>query len=212
MTTHTTRTRRLTADFWKFWAGQTISNLGSSITLFALPLLVFKLTGSALNLGISTATSFVPYLLFGLPIGAWVDRVDRKRLMIATDIARALVIASIPIVYTLGVLSVWWIYVAGFLNATLTIGFDAAQFAAIPSLTDHDDLVNANGRIQASYSAAAVAGPVLAGLLVALMPVADILLIDSGSFLISALLLWLIRISFNAGEPRAPSSIRSDIA
>jgi MFS family permease len=212
MTTSTTATHRLTIDFWKFWAGQTISNLGSSISLFALPLLVFKLTGSALNLGISTATSFLPYLLFGLIIGAWVDRVDRKRLMIATDIARALVIASIPLADMLGVLSVGWLYAAGFLNATLTIGFDSAEFAAIPSLTDQDDLVAANGRIQASYSAASVAGPLLAGLLVALMPLADILLLDAGSFLVSALLLGLIRSSFNAGEQRAPSSIRADIA
>src|SRR5262245_34406004 len=212
METHTTPAHRLTADFWKFWAGQTISNLGSSITLFALPLLVFKLTGSALNLGISTATEFLPYLLFGLPIGAWVDRVDRKRLMIVTDVARALVIASIPLADALGVLSVGWIYVAGFLTATLTIGFDSAQFAAIPSLTDHDDLVTANGRIQASYSAASVAGPLLAGLLVALMPIADMLLLDAGSFLVSALLLGLIRASFNAGEQRAPSRIRADIA
>jgi MFS family permease len=212
MATNPAPAHRLTADFWTFWAGQTISNLGSSITLFALPLLVFKLTGSALNLGISTATTFLPYLLFGLLIGAWVDRVDRKRLMIATDVARALVIASIPLADALGLLSIGWIYVAGFLNATLTIGFDAAQFAAIPSLTDQDDLVTANGRIQASYSAAAVAGPLLAGLLVALMPIADMLLLDAGSFLISALLLGLIRTSFNADEQRAPSSIRADIA
>ena len=61
-------------DFWKFWAGQTISNFGSSFTEFVLPLLIFKLTGSALNLAIASATTFAPYLLFGLPIGAWVDR------------------------------------------------------------------------------------------------------------------------------------------
>jgi len=71
-------------DFWKFWAGQTISNFGSSFTDFALPLLIFKLTGSALNLAIASATTFLPYLLFGLVIGAWVDRTDRKRLMIAS--------------------------------------------------------------------------------------------------------------------------------
>lgn len=204
-------TRRLGADFWKFWAGQTISNLGSSITLFALPLMVFKLTGSAFNLGISTATSFLPYLLFGLLIGAWVDRVDRKRLMIGTDIMRALVLASIPLADALGQLSVGWIYVAGFLNATLTIGFDAAQFAAIPSLADQDDLVTANGRIQASYSAASVAGPLLAGVLIALIPIADLLLLDAASFVVSALSLGLIRASFNASVPRAASSIRQDI-
>src|SRR5437588_1874321 len=89
--------KKLGGDFWKYWAGQTISNLGSSITLFALPLLVFKLTGSALNLGISTAAEFVPYLLFGLLLGAWMDRVNRKRMMILTDIARAAIIATIPL-------------------------------------------------------------------------------------------------------------------
>src|SRR5262245_12956257 len=187
--------RRLNSDFWKFWAGQTISNLGSSISLFALPLLVFKLTGSALDLAIASATSFLPYLLFGLVIGAWVDRVDRKRLMIAVDIGRALVIASIPLADALGALSVWWIYGASFLSATLTIAFDAAQFAAIPSLVQQSDpstssstssggasgqaLVTANGRIQASYSAASVAGPLLAGLLVAFMPVSDLMLLDA---------------------------------
>ena len=86
----------MSGDFGRFWLGQTTSNLGSSFTFFALPLLVFTLTGSPIKLGVTTAAEFVPYLLFGLVIGAWVDRVDRKRLMIATDLARAAVIATIP--------------------------------------------------------------------------------------------------------------------
>ena len=77
------------SDFWKFWAGQTISQLGSSFTAFALPLLVYKLTGSSVSLAIGTAAYFLPYLLFGLVIGAWVDRVDRRRMMIAVDLGRA---------------------------------------------------------------------------------------------------------------------------
>jgi MFS family permease len=146
---------RISADFAKFWLGQTISNLGSSVTVFALPLLVFKLTGSPLNLGVTMAVSFVPYLLFGLVIGAWVDRLDRKRLMLATDVARALLIATIPVLADAGALSVAWIYAIAFLQSTLTIAFDSAEFAAIPSLVSgKDDLVTANGRIQASYSAA----------------------------------------------------------
>ena len=64
-TTTRKRVRKFNSDFWKYWTGQTISNLGSSITLFALPLLVYKLSGSALNLGIATAATFLPYLLFG---------------------------------------------------------------------------------------------------------------------------------------------------
>ena len=114
-------------DFRKYWAGQTISNLGSAITGFALPLIVYKVTGSALNLGISTATSFLPYLLFGLVLGAWVDRVDRKRLMIATDLARGALIASIPVLALNGWLPIWWLYAVGFLQTTLTIAFEAAQ-------------------------------------------------------------------------------------
>ncbi|HEV8163799.1 MAG TPA: MFS transporter, partial [Actinomycetota bacterium] len=191
----------LSGDFGLFWLGQTISNLGSSFTLFALPLLVFKLTGSPLNLGVATAAEFVPYLLFGLVIGAWVDRVDRKRLMIATDLGRAAVIAVIPLLAATGQLSVWWVYAVAFCHATLQIAFDAGQFAAIPSLVPGDDLVTANGRVQASYSAAQVAGPLLAGLLISVMPVQDVLLVDAGSFLVSAATLLLIGTSFNAPRP-----------
>ncbi len=205
------QTGRLNSDFWKYWTGQTVSNLGSSITLFALPLLVYKLTGSALNLGITTAAEFLPYLFFGLIIGAWTDRVDRKRMMIGTDIARALIIASIPLLYAFGLLTVWWIYVVGFVHATLTICFEAGQFAAIPSLVNQDDLVTANGRIQASYSGASVAGPLLAGVLVTAIPLAALMLIDAISFLLSSFSLVLINKSFNTGEKRAPTSIRSDV-
>ncbi|GAC1400203.1 MAG: MFS transporter [Ktedonobacteraceae bacterium] len=188
------------SDFWKYWTGQTISNLGSSVTLFALPLLIYKLTGSALNLGIATAAEFLPYLLFGLLLGAWTDRVNRKRMMIFTDVARALIIASIPFLAAFGILSVWWIYVVGFVQSTLGICFETGQFAAIPNLVNRDDLVTANGRIQASYSGASVLGPLLAGLLVALTPLSTLLLVDASSFLISACSLGLIAISFNAPQ------------
>lgn len=204
---------RLNVDFWKFWAGQTISNLGSSFTLFALPLLIFKLTGSALNLGLATMVNLLPYLLFGLLIGAWVDRVNRRQLMIVTDIARMLIIASIPLLANLNLLSVWWIYAVAFISSTLSIGFNAAQFAAIPSLVNRDDLVTANGRIQASYSAASVIGPLLAGLLLAVIPITSILLFDAASFLISAASLALIKASFNSktNEEQKQTSIRRDI-
>ncbi len=117
-------------DFLKFWAGQTISNLGSSFTAFALPLLVYKLTGSALDLAITTASTFLPYALFGLFIGALVDRSDRRRMMIITDILRALVIAAIPLVAALGWLAVGWIYLISFLISVLTIFFNAGEFTA----------------------------------------------------------------------------------
>src|ERR1700737_1182211 len=99
---HSAPRQKISSDFWKYWTGQTISNLGSSITLFALPLIVYKLTGSALNLGLSMAMNMLPYLLFGLLLGAWTDRVDRKRMMIFTDIGRAAIIATIPLMSLMG--------------------------------------------------------------------------------------------------------------
>ena len=213
MLQRTTRARKLNSNYWKYWSGQTISSLGSSVTMFSLPLLVYKLTGSALNLGISTAANMLPYLFFGLLIGAWTDRYDRKRLMISADIARALVIATIPLAAWLGWLSVWWIYAVGFIQATIGISFDSSEFAAVPSLVDQDDLVTANGRIEASYSAASMVGPILAGVLVAFLSLPVLLLLDAASFLISALSIALITIRFNneEGEQKKTATIFQDI-
>ena len=204
---------RFRSDFWKFWTGQTISTLGSSFTSFAFPLLVFKLTGSSLNLALTVVATVLPYLLFGLVIGAWVDRANRKRLMVVTDLARALVIASIPLASVQGLLSVWWTYAVAFLNSALTICFDAANFAAVPSLVRQEDLVTANGRVQAGYATAKVGGPLLGGLLIIVVPLPMLLLIDAVSFLVSAGSLVLITTSFNTApdERQAPTSLRQDI-
>jgi MFS family permease len=201
------------ADFWRFLGGQTISNLGSSFTQFAFPLLVYKLTGSAVYLGIATAATFLPYLLLGLPLGAWMDRVDRKRTMIALDWVNAAVILTIPVVAELGHLTVWWIYAVTFIQSTIFIAFSAGEFAAIPSLVATDDLVTANGRIQASYSAAQVLGPLLGGALITVLPLTWVMAFDAGSFVISALLLASVRSSFNTAsdEPKAATTILHDI-
>lgn len=208
--------RPLSSDFWKFLTGETISNLGSSFTLFALPLLVYQLTGSAVNLALSTASNFLPYLLFGLLIGAWADRLDRKRMMILVDIGSALVIGSIPILAALGFMShpvffVAWIYGVGFASSVLTIFFQSGQFAAIPSLVNTDELVTANGRIQASYSAAQVVGPLLAGALLLKVSPAMLMVVDALSFLVSACTLSLIKTSFNRPGQREKKSIRHDV-
>jgi MFS family permease len=210
---------RLSGDFWKFWAGQAISSLGDSFSSFALPLLVFKLTNSGLNLAITTAAYFIPYLLFGLVIGAWVDRLDRKKLMIFVDFGRAALIVSIPLLANFDALPLWWIYVVTFCSSILSIAFDAADFAAIPSLVNQggnaadsgEALVTANGRITASYSAARIIGPLLAGGLVAIMPIYDLIFLDALSFAISAGTLSLIRISFNVSKEKKVTKIREDV-
>jgi MFS family permease len=203
----------MSRDFVKFWVGQTISNLGSSFTQWAVPLLVFQLTHSALNLGVAMAATFLPYLFFGLLIGAWMDRVDRKRAMILLDSINAVVILSIPVVAQFGHLDVWLIYGVTFVQSTVFIAFSAGEFAAIPSLVSTDDLVAANGRIQATFSAAQVAGPLLAGVLISFLPLVWVMAFDAGSFAVSALSLALIRGSFNVAgdEPKEATTILHDV-
>jgi MFS family permease len=203
----------LSPDFVKFWAGQTISNLGSSFTQWAVPLLVYQLTHSAVSLGVATAATWLPYLLLGLPIGAWMDRVDRKKAMIALDSINVVVIMSIPIVAELGHLTVWWIYVVTFIQSTIFIAFSAGEFAAIPSLVGTDDLVTANGRIQATYAAAQVTGPLLAGASLSLLPLTWVMAFDAASFGVSAILLSMIRSSFNVKreEDKGATTIMHDI-
>jgi predicted MFS family arabinose efflux permease len=198
--TETARRQTLGRDFWFYFGGQLISQVGSSFTLFALPLLVFKLTHSATNLALTTAANLVPYLLFGLVLGALVDRVDRRRMMLLTDTGRAVVITVLPVLALFGALRVWDIYAVAFVQSTLGILFNVGQFAAIPSLVGRDDLVAANGRIMATNSAGQILGPVLAGVLVTLMAPADLLFFGAASFAVSAASLAVIRRSFNAAD------------
>lgn len=201
--------RTLGRDFWLYFSGQLLSQVGSSFTLFALPLLVFKLTHSATNLALTTASEFVPYLLFGLVLGAMVDRVDRKRMMLLTDVGRGFVIAVLPVLALTGTLRVADIYAVAFVQSTLGILFNCGEFAAIPSLVGRDDLVAANGRIMATNSAGQILGPILAGVLVTLMSPADLLFFDAASFAVSAASLAVIRRSFNATDrPAAGAGVK----
>jgi len=100
-----------------------------------------------------------PQLFFGLAIGAWTDRTDRKQLMIVVDLLSAVTIASVAIASGAGLLSLWWIYAVVFVSSTLSILLVAAEFGAIPSLVDSGELVSANGPIQASLAARVCARP-----------------------------------------------------
>ncbi len=196
-------------DFWVFFAGQTVSNLGSSFTFFAFPLLVYQLTGSPVSLGLGMAAWYAPFPLLGLLLGAVADRVDRKRLMVGCDVARAAVLASVPLLSWLDALSVGWLYAGAFLVSTLTIPFQSAEFAALPYLVGRERLVTANGRLQASYNAAQVAGPMLAAALVgAGLPVPDLLLADAVSFLLSAAALRAVTTGFGPEQRKRRHVLR----
>src|SRR6266511_478626 len=163
---------RPSANFWLYFAGRSISEIGSAFTAFALPLLIFTKTGSSVGLGVSLAV----YLLFGFIAGAVVDRVNRRPLMIGIDIARAALLLSLPLLAFGDELNLVWIYAVAFLGSTLQIPFSAGQFASVTHLVGKENLATANARLQAATSVAQVAGPVLAGIAVAVMPVVDLLL------------------------------------
>lgn len=187
-----------------------MSALGSSFTAFAVPLLVFELTGSPFDLGLAAAATYLPYPIVGLLIGAYVDRLDRRRLMIAADLVRATTIATIAAASAVGEVSIALIVSMAVVASVATIAFDAAETAAVASLVPRDQLVQANGRLQASYSAAQVAGPLLAGVVVTLLPLEVVLALDAASFLVSAGLLATVRTSFG-GRRRARPGVLEDI-
>lgn len=203
----------LPGDFWRYWLGETVSYFGSSVTSFALPLVVFQQTRSALGLALTTACIYLPYALFGLPIGALVDRVDRKRLMVVVDVMQSALVASIPAAYLSGGVSVWWIYGVTFSTSTLRIASNSASFAAVTFLVrDKEDLVVANSRLQGSFSIAAVSGPAAAGAALALVSAPLLLFVDAASYLLSALALLSVRTRFDAGAPpAAPATLWSDV-
>src|SRR5438132_4271205 len=176
-----------------------------------MPLLVFQLTHSALNLAITTFTWALPHLLFGLVVGAWVDRVDRKRLMIGVNLLLAATMLTIPALAYFDALNVYWVYAVDFAASTLSLVFQQAEFTAIPSLVGGSDLVTANGRINASYQAAEVLGPAIAGAIVSVVPVTSLYVVDAASYLVSGAALVMVGVSFNvaAAREREPSTIRA---
>ncbi len=131
--------------------------------------------------------------------------------MIVVDLLSAVTIASVAVASGAGLLSLWWIYAVVFVSSTLSIFFVAAEFGAIPSLVDSGELVSANGRIQASFAAASVLGPLAAGALLVLVSVEAVLLLDAASFLVSAAMLSVIARPFNAPIIKRATSIRQDI-
>ncbi len=180
--------------FLKLWTGQTISLLGSQITVVALPLTAILLFhASALQVGVLGAVEFLPFLLFGLPAGVWVDRVRKRPLLIWTDLGRFVALASIPGADAFGVLSIAQLYAVAFVSGILTVLFDVAYGSYLPAVVRRDQLVDGNAKLEISRSGAQLAGPGVAGLLVQAFSAPLAILADAISYLCSVASLLLIR-------------------
>jgi MFS family permease len=181
-------------DFRALWGAETISQLGSQVTFLALPLVaILVLDESTFRVALLTSVEFLPFLLFTLPAGVWVDRLRRRPILILGDLGRAVALLSVPVAHWLGVLTIWQLYVVGFVAGVCTVFFDVAYQSYLPALVGREQIVEGNAKLELSRSAASIGGPGLAGALVSALTAPVAVLVDAVSFLVSALLLGRIR-------------------
>jgi MFS family permease len=182
------------ADYVKIWSAATISQMGSQVSQLALPFIAaVVLAVSPFQLSLLGMFEMLPFILFTLPAGAWLDRVRRRPVLIAGDFGRAIALLSIPIAYSLGILTIWQLYAVGFVTGILTVLFDVADQSYLPVLLDAEDLVEGNAKLQISASAAQIVGPGFGGGLIAVFAAPFAVIVDAVSFMISGGLISLIR-------------------
>jgi MFS family permease len=193
-------------DFMKLWVSETISLFGSQFTMLALPLIAaITLQATPAAMGILSAVETAPFLLIGLFAGVWVDRRPKRPILIAGNIGRAVLLITIPLAAIAGMLSMYQLYVVGFLVGICTVFFDVAYQSYLPMLVNRDQLVEGNSKLEVSRSAAQLTGPGLAGLLIQVLTAPIAIFLDVLSFIISALCLGLIRPT----EPATTQSTRA---
>lgn len=176
--------------FALFWSSQSISFLGTQITYVALPLTaVVVLDATPMEAGLLSALESLPFLLFGLFVGVFVDRRARRPILIWANLVRFAALAWIPTAYALDVLTMPQLLAMTFLVGVMTVFFEIAYMSYLPGLVDRDRLMEANAKLQASSSAAEVAGPGIAGGLISMMSAPVVIAIDAVSYLVSALAL-----------------------
>lgn len=183
-------------EFLKLWTAETVSVFGSQISQLAIPVVaVLILRVSPFEVALLGTIEFLPFILFTLPAGAWVDRLRRRPIMIVGDLGRAVALVSIPVVYAVNpaALTIWQLYVVGFITGTLTVFFDVANQSYLPSIVERDELVEGNSKLQISQSSAQIAGPGIAGVLIDLVKAPFAIVLDSLSFVVSAFFVFLIR-------------------
>jgi MFS family permease len=182
-------------EFRNFWLAQSISLLGDQVAVLGLPLVaVLVLDAGPGQMGLLGAAALFPHLLFSLPAGAWLDRVaSRRRVMMAADLGRAALVATIPLAHALDVLTLAQLYAVAFLSGSLAVLFDVSYPTLFVALAPRERYVEGNSLVHGSRSVSTVAGPSLGGLLVQAFSAPFALLADAASFLFSAMFLSLVR-------------------
>jgi DHA3 family macrolide efflux protein-like MFS transporter len=176
------------SNYRKLWIGEGISNIGNRIHFIALMTYVYTLTGKALDLGLLMIFMTLPNLLLGPLAGVLADRMERRYLMIMSDVARFALVLLIPFTTDL-----WQIYAISLLMGAANSVFHPSEFSLLPTLVEKDALVTVNSLQVTTMNIVSIIGPALGGLVVAHYGTTPAFLANSGSFLFSALMIWLIR-------------------
>jgi MFS family permease len=200
-------------EFLKLWAGQSISVFGDAITFLALPLVaVLTLDASAAQMGLLTAAGLAPHLLLSLFAGVWIDRrARRRRILVAADLGRAALLASVPVAAALDALTLEQLFAVSFLVGALTVLFDVSYSSLFVLIVPTRDVVEANSKLSISRSASWMGGPPLAGALVELLTAPFALAADAVSFLFSAVFISRIRVEERPLEPDG-NGVRAQLA
>ena len=168
--------------FRNLWLAQTVSLLGTQVTLVAFPFVALLLHGSALDVSLLSAVEFVPILVFGLPAGAWVERLPLRRVMLVADAARAVALAVVPVAYAAKVLTLPLLFAVAFVVGLGTLFFDVAQMSYLPRVVTDDQLADGNAKLEGSRSFAQLGGPTVGGFLIQLVAAPTAVLVDAVSY------------------------------
>lgn len=177
-------------NFALLWTGQFVSQLGDRLAMVALPWLVYRATGSALSTGIAFALYTLPYVLFGAVAGVLIDRLDKRLVMIASDLARVALVMLVPLAAGR---SLWAVYVLSFLIASAAVFFDPSKLAIVPDLVPREKLLRANSLLATGENLTEILGYTVAGFTLAYISTTNAFRIDAATFAVSAASLALIR-------------------
>ena len=195
-------------DFAVFWSCQTLSAVGDAMSLVALPLLVLHATGSVAQMGLLTASGTLGYVVAGMFAGVVVDRVDRRRLMIGCDLARALLFALVPLAWLAGP-QIWLLYAVMPLGAVLGMTFQVSYVTVIPHLVGTMQITAANGVLQSGFATAGIGGTAFGGVLCAAFGPPVAVATDAATFAVSAAGIAAVRFS-RPETARSSASPRSE--
>jgi MFS family permease len=202
-------------NFALLWAGQSASVFGTEISFVAVPLTAAVLLhATPMEAGVLGALDTLPFLLFGLFVGVFLDRRARRSVMIVADVVRAAALASIPVAYAFGTLSIGQLFVVVFVVGVMTVFFDLAYQSYLPGLVGRERITEANGKLQLSSSAAQVGGPGAAGLLISWLGAPVAFVVDAATYVLSFLTVAKLPVD-EAPQPEPGAravSVRASIA